>query len=664
MARKNTIRLLLINASDNDTELVVSLFRSAGRVARAQRVDSADDLAKLLTQPWDLLIADDNHPELKVEACLEHLRQANVDFPVIIQRDSAESAMLFAAGAADVIAPADEQRLIGAAVRELENLEQFRSVAKLRKQLLEADQRNALLLGETDQAIAYVADGMVIHANTLFAERFGYTSPDELDCAPIVDLLNAADQDGFKSALKNSIEAEFGCTGQRADGETFHAGVRLRNATYDDDPCTQLIVAQPAVNSGEGGSSDHDADTGLFARAYLLDQISHRDSGCLVVFEIARFAELRSELGFSDSFALAAAVAKFIGAHTPFGPSCNARIADDAFALLIEGGNSERIQELTKQLRAALAEHRFDAPLEIRAGIAAVTGGDAQTLLDQVFAAAQTADAKTEFVNVYRPTATARSKAQAQGDVTGVLEDALHEQRFALLFQPIISLRGATGEHYEALLRLRGANDALELPDNFIDALGVSADNAKLDRWILLEATKQLSANRERSNDTRLLINLTANALQDETLISWLGVAIKAAGLPASSLMLQLRETDVLNDLQAAKTFADAVRQIGCLIALSGFGRMQEPQKTLRSIGADIVQLDGSFTRNLLTNGDAQAIKTLVAAAGGMDVKTIVPFVENASVLATLWQIGADFIQGHYLQAPSREMNYEFSDIT
>ena len=47
----------------------------------------------------------------------------------------------------------------------------------------------------------------------------------------------------------------------------------------------------------------------------------------------------------------------------------------------------------------------------------------------------------------------------------------------------------------------------------------------------------------------------------------------------------------------------------------------------------------------------------------GMDVKTIVPFVENASVLATLWQVGADFIQGHYLQAPSAEMNYEFSDI-
>ena len=74
MARKNTIRLLLINASDNDSELMVSLFRSAGRVARAQRVDSADELKEALQLSWDLLIADDNHPELKVEACLAHLQ--------------------------------------------------------------------------------------------------------------------------------------------------------------------------------------------------------------------------------------------------------------------------------------------------------------------------------------------------------------------------------------------------------------------------------------------------------------------------------------------------------------------------------------------------------------------------------------------------------------
>ena len=69
MARKNTIRLLLINASDNESERLISLFRAAGRVARAHRLSGAEDLHNQLQKSahvlddWDLLIADD-HPDM------------------------------------------------------------------------------------------------------------------------------------------------------------------------------------------------------------------------------------------------------------------------------------------------------------------------------------------------------------------------------------------------------------------------------------------------------------------------------------------------------------------------------------------------------------------------------------------------------------------------
>src|SRR6218665_3785553 len=79
MARKNTIRLLLVNASDNEAERLISLFRAAGRVARAQRLNSANDLHKHLAGnvlgDWDLLIADDQHPALTVQDTLPTLHQ-------------------------------------------------------------------------------------------------------------------------------------------------------------------------------------------------------------------------------------------------------------------------------------------------------------------------------------------------------------------------------------------------------------------------------------------------------------------------------------------------------------------------------------------------------------------------------------------------------------
>lgn len=665
MARKNTIRLLLINASDNDTELMISLFRNAGRVARAHRLASAHDLAAALKQSWDLLIADDNHPELKVETCLEHLRHAHADFPIIVLRDTAELNALFAAGARDVIGPADEQRLVCAALREIEHVELQRSVAKLQQRIDQAEQRNALLLGEADQAIAYVTDGMVIGANKLFAERFGYADETEIDCAPIVDLLAAVDQEGFKAALKNALEAEFTCTGERTDGTTFSASVRLLNSTYDGDVCTQLIVSNQASALGTG-SGDCEADTQLFTRRYLLAQLPKRSKGWLLYISIEKFSELRREIGFNASVELAAAVAQFISANRAFAHTLLARVADGGFAMLVDGGEEDSVLEQARQLCGAAAAHNFSPTLTLSIGIAGVGGDDAAVTLDKAFEAAEKARANSngERVHLQRVATRAQTLKTTVHNPEHELDEALEEQRFALLFQPIISLRGASGEHYEALLRMRGATDALELPDNFIESLGVSANNAKLDRWILLEATKQLAANRAKSNDTRLLINLTANAVHDESLATWLGVALKAAGLPPASLVLQLREADVINDMQAAKKFSAAIHQLGCRMSLSGFGRVPESQKDLiTSIGIDMVQIDGNFTRALHTSGDAQPLKTLISEIGTAGVKTIVPYVENASVLATLWQVGADFIQGHYLQAPGREMSYEFTDI-
>jgi EAL domain-containing protein (putative c-di-GMP-specific phosphodiesterase class I)/GGDEF domain-containing protein/DNA-binding NarL/FixJ family response regulator len=665
MARKNTIRLLLINASDNDSELMVSLFRNAGRVARAQRVASPEDLANAIKQSWDLLIADDNHPELNVENALEILRRAKVDFPVIVLRDNAEISALFAAGARDVVMPSDEQRLICAALREIENVETRRSITTLQQRIDEAEQRNALLLGEADQAIAYVTDGMVIGANKLFAERFAYDDEAEIDCVPIVDLLTAVDQDGFKTALKNGVEAEFTCTGQRADGDTFSANVRLLNSTYDGDPCTQLIVGNQAGAAAAGGGSNSDADTQLFTRSYLLDQLSKRNKGWLLYIAVDKFAELRREIGFGASIELLADVAQFLRDSDAFAHTVLARVADGGFAMLLDGGEEETVLEQARQLCNAASARDFSPALTFSIGISAIGRDEASTALDKAFEAEEKARANTngERVHLQRVATRAQVAKNTVSDPEHALDEALEEQRFALLFQPIISLRGASGEHYEAMLRMRGATDALELPDNFIDSLGISANNAKLDRWILLEGTKQLAANRAKGNDTRLVVNVTANALLDD-LAAWLGVALKAAGIPPSSLILQLRESDALNDMPATKKFAEAIHQLGCRISLSGFGHVAESQSDLlKNTSADMVQVDGNFTRTLHTSGDAKALKTLVADIGSAGVKTIVPFVENASVLATLWQVGADFIQGHYLQAPSREMNYEFTDI-
>ena len=77
----------------------------------------------------------------------------------------------------------------------------------------------------------------------------------------------------------------------------------------------------------------------------------------------------------------------------------------------------------------------------------------------------------------------------------------------------------------------------------------------------------------------------------------------------------------------------------------------------------DYVKIDGSFTEEIQKSDEAkEQVKEMVKSLQNAGKLTIIPLVENAGVLATLWQAGVNYIQGYYLQAPVPEMNYDFGD--
>lgn len=156
---------------------------------------------------------------------------------------------------------------------------------------------------------------------------------------------------------------------------------------------------------------------------------------------------------------------------------------------------------------------------------------------------------------------------------------------------------------------------------------------------------------------------MTAETLEDKTFTPWLSVALKAARLPGDSLIFQIREGDANNYMKQAKEFAKAVHELHCKVSICQFGCALNPFNTLKHIDVDYVKIDGSFTEELQKKDDAkEEVKEMVKSLQSAGKLTIVPLVENASVLATLWQAGVNYIQGYYLQAPVPEMNYDFGD--
>jgi EAL domain-containing protein (putative c-di-GMP-specific phosphodiesterase class I) len=157
------------------------------------------------------------------------------------------------------------------------------------------------------------------------------------------------------------------------------------------------------------------------------------------------------------------------------------------------------------------------------------------------------------------------------------------------------------------------------------------------------------------------MVHLSGPSLQDPSLLGWLGVALTASKLPPDSLVFQLDENDAVAYLRQAKALTQGLAGLGCRVALNQFGCVLNPLNTLKHLNADFVKIDGSYTQDLSRQENQETLKQLLAQLHEQAKQTIVPFVDSATVLATLWQAGVGYIQGQYLQGPSQSMDYNFS---
>jgi EAL domain-containing protein (putative c-di-GMP-specific phosphodiesterase class I) len=95
---------------------------------------------------------------------------------------------------------------------------------------------------------------------------------------------------------------------------------------------------------------------------------------------------------------------------------------------------------------------------------------------------------------------------------------------------------------------------------------------------------------------------------------------------------------------------------------MSRFGCSLKPFQALKHLTLDYIKVDGSFTHELNQPEALETLKQMLVDLHEQELKTIVPLVESASAVASLWQLGAHFIQGYYVQAPQAGMAYTFSD--
>ncbi|KAB0547723.1 EAL domain-containing protein [Pseudomonas argentinensis] len=680
---KKTIRLLILEDSQNEAERLVSLFRNAGNATRVHRLISSEDLLEALKHSWDLLICSPTSDCLDPHEALSSLRKQGKDIPVIMlladnEPDSVTEALML--GAQDALPQGEDERLVLVARRELGNLEERRARRSAEVALREAEKRCQLLLDSSVDAIAYVHDGMHIYANRAYLELFGFDDAEELEGLPMIDLIGASDQGAFKDFLKNHQQLdnhELACAGVRTDNSSFPSRITLSPAAYDGEPCIQVVIRAETANAELEEKlreiSSLDLVTGLYNRSHfleLMDNAAHRavheeQQASLAYIRVDRYAALLADMGLGAIDLLLTDLAGLLRAHFPQDAQL-ARFGDDVFAVLQTGLSPQQQRPLLEALLKKAEGHLFDingrtAQTTLSIGVAGLndTTPKAGEVIDRAQRCADQLD-EPGTLKLFDP-AEELAAAASRGSVVAMVQQALEQNSFRLLFQPVISLRGDEHEHYEVLLRLLSPSGQEVPPDEFLAVARDSGMGEKIDRWVILSSIKLLADHRSKGHATRLFVHLSSASLQDPTLLPWLSVALKAARLPSDALVFQFSEPDAITYLKQAKALALGLKDLHCHIALSQFGCALNPFNTLRHLPVDFVKVDGSFTKELSDPANQETLKTMLASLHSQAKLTIVPFVESASVLATLWQAGTNYIQGYYLQGPSQSMDYNFS---
>ena len=230
------------------------------------------------------------------------------------------------------------------------------------------------------------------------------------------------------------------------------------------------------------------------------------------------------------------------------------------------------------------------------------------------------------------------------------IKSALMENRFRLVQQPIASLLGEDKGMFDVLVRMLDEQGNEVLPAEFIAAAERNDLMKNIDRWVI-GASMSFAANRKAAC---IFVRISKDTVLDKSLLGWLDTQLKSLKIEAKRLCIQVTE-DARDAIRAAD---QGTGRASCASSASAsrsehFGTGRDPLKLLTDIGLNFIKIDGSLMQGLSTNQlQQQRVKGLVEAAKRKGVETIAERVEDANTMAVLWQLGIEFIQGYFVNAP------------
>ncbi len=231
------------------------------------------------------------------------------------------------------------------------------------------------------------------------------------------------------------------------------------------------------------------------------------------------------------------------------------------------------------------------------------------------------------------------------------LQQALEHNQFCLMAQPITGVRGDV--YHEILLRMKGENDELINPDNFLPVAHEFGLSSSIDMWVIEHTLQFMAENREKMPARRFAINLSPTSVCQAHFPLNVSHFLAKYQIEAWQLIFEVTESNILTNVKQAQNTLQHLQELGCQIAIDDFGTGYASYARLKNVNANLLKIDGSFIRNIVSNSlDYQIVASICHLARMKKMQVVAEYVENEEIRQAVHSLGIDYLQGFLIGEP------------